>query len=251
MLLKRVTFTGIDSKTDLKRAIELALSCPFSVEYGVLVSETGAGLKPRYPEIELVKDIFTAFKNAGIPTALHVCGSWSRKLLKGEDDLFQVLPASLGYQRLQWNINPPGKNPVQRAKWNVEGAAGVFQSQFFWKARAAQLIVQRHSENSVLLYAELERQGVPMAVLFDSSGGRGVVNDSWPAPQGDYCGYAGGFSPENVRERVKAMSEALPEGQEVWIDMESGVRGEGDYLDLDKVAAVLKHLTSLRAMTVY
>jgi len=99
--------------------------------------------------------------------------------------------------------------------------------------------MQRHSENSVLLYEAMAQANVPRDILFDASGGRGEVNTTWPEPIGNFCGYAGGFNPENVEERVRDLAEFLPENQIIWIDMESGVRTE-DIFDLDKAESVIR-----------
>lgn len=241
MLLERITFTGVDSKTDLARAIEIAKASPTPIEYGILVSESGAGLKPRYPSIEEARAIITTLREAGLPVALHVCGRWSRELLKGEARLFKAFPPDLGYKRLQWNINPPGRTEAKRAKWNVAGTSEVLWKHFFGMIEGARLIMQRHSESSVMLYEALRENHIPVPadILFDASGGRGEVNTTWPEPIGNFCGYAGGFSPENVEERVCDLGASLPEDQLIWIDMESGVRTE-DIFDLDKVESVAR-----------
>lgn len=75
-------------------------------------------------------------------------------------------------------------------------------------------------------------------VLFDASGGRGVETQVWPKSDGLNCGYAGGLNPTNLRENIFRIFDAA-EDQEVWIDVESGVRDGHDCLDLGKVAAFL------------
>ena len=77
MILQTVTFTGVDEKTDLSHAVELAKQFPF-VEYGVLLSASGAGKKPRYPSIPYIEKILSFFRMNEVPTALHVCGGLSR-----------------------------------------------------------------------------------------------------------------------------------------------------------------------------
>jgi phosphoribosylanthranilate isomerase len=73
-------------------------------------------------------------------------------------------------------------------------------------------------------------------VLYDPSGGRGIGAGVWPdAPRGVRAGYAGGINPGNV---VSVLGHVAPLGA-TWIDMESGVRDEGDRLDLERVAEVL------------
>ena len=117
MILDRITFTGVDKNTDLFRAYELARNNNFIIEYGILVSKTGAGKKSRYPTLREVKDITASFNLNNIRTALHICGSWSRQLLQGDGAVFETLPALGHYQRFQWNINPPRHTPEQRDKY--------------------------------------------------------------------------------------------------------------------------------------
>lgn len=51
-------------------------------------------------------------------------------------------------------------------------------------------------------------------------------------------GYAGGFNPDNVAEKLSFLMENSQVG-DFWIDMESGVRTD-DWFDTDKVRRVLR-----------
>ena len=50
--------------------------------------------------------------------------------------------------------------------------------------------------------------------------------------------HAGGFNPENVADKLHYLLTNDEVG-DFWIDMESGVRTEDDWFDLDKVRRVL------------
>jgi phosphoribosylanthranilate isomerase len=82
--------------------------------------------------------------------------------------------------------------------------------------------------------------GVKAAPLFDLSGGAGRLPDSWPIASQPYSGYAGGLSPENLREQLALIAEAAGE-ERVWIDVETHVRSGGDrQFDLGKVERFLE-----------
>ena len=73
--------------------------------------------------------------------------------------------------------------------------------------------------------------------LYDCSGGRGKVPNTWPRTDQDrLVGYAGGIGPENVLDVL----DQIP-STNYWIDMETHVR-TNDIFDLDKCLSVLKQV---------
>ena len=77
--------------------------------------------------------------------------------------------------------------------------------------------------------------------LFDLSGGAGILPESWPKAKGEYCGYAGGLSPENLEEQLEKIKCVVDEDQKIWIDVETHVRSSDDkQFDLDKVRKFLE-----------
>ena len=56
--------------------------------------------------------------------------------------------------------------------------------------------------------------------------------------EGKLCGYAGGISPDTIENVLQSLDHNVL--GLTWIDMESGVRDDNDYLDLDKVEFILK-----------
>ena len=67
-----ITFTGIDDRTDLFRANELAGKYP--IEWGVLFSKSNKD--SRYPSIQGIKEICENLESK----SAHLCGSLARKL---------------------------------------------------------------------------------------------------------------------------------------------------------------------------
>src|SRR5690242_537210 len=87
MKLCEVTLTGADDQTSPLRLVELSKQYPF-VEWGILVSEKQSGC-PRFPSDLWQENFVVAVRDAGHPVnvSCHVCGSWVRSLLVGDDQL--------------------------------------------------------------------------------------------------------------------------------------------------------------------
>jgi len=80
--------------------------------------------------------------------------------------------------------------------------------------------------------------GMDIVPLFDASGGKGKIHHEWPSPYSPYCGYAGGWNPDNLSQELEKISH-LCGSHSIWIDVESGVRTY-DMLDLEKVDRFLE-----------
>lgn len=202
---KLVTFTGIDERTDMDRAVSIGKRYP--VEWGVLMSPKRQGREPRYPHGKTVSAIAREYL---LRLAGHVCGGHARALMEGGP---LDLPTSPGnFNRIQVNHRSPDPDIIcpRLAAWRV---GVVFQ------CRAA-FPDDEHVE-----------------WLFDVSGGHGVRPTAWPAHPGRrrWVGYSGGIGPDNVAATI----EAIGSDGNYWIDMESGVRTD-DWLDLDKCEAVCR-----------
>lgn len=250
MRLKLVTITGVDERTNPLFARRLSERFPF-IEFAMLVSESSGGKKPRYMTVpDVIRMLGMLRAHQGPKLAVHICGKWSRLLLEGRADelgatQFQHLLRQgallMDHGRVQWNINPAN---VKRDKWNIPSVINILHECFY----NGNLILQRHNLESAdlsnALRATLAREEylhhrLHIDVLHDLSGGHGVVPEGIPPPIGMYCGYAGGFSPENVGVRLRQLAAKPPENGGFWIDMESGVRTD-DWLDLKKVEHVLE-----------
>lgn len=86
---------------------------------------------------------------------------------------------------------------------------------------------------------------MPNVVGFqDNSGGSGKYEGEWRAPLGDFFGYGGGISPENVIEAVRKINE-VSASVDYWIDMESGVRTREKF-DIKKCREVCEKLVEAR-----
>lgn len=199
-----VTFTGLDERTDIDRAVAIGRHYP--VEWGVLMSPKRQGNEPRYPHSGVVASVASRYL---LRLAGHVCGGHARALMEGSALELPTHPSN--FNRIQVNHRSP--------------APGI--------------LCPRLERERVRIICQCRGPEFPaddrVEWLFDASGGHGVRPDAWPAHPGDRrtVGYAGGISPENVRETI----DAIDSRGYYWIDMESGVRTD-DWLDLDKCESV-------------
>jgi hypothetical protein len=199
-----ITFTGADDRTRIEDL--QALHGDFPVEIGVLFSKSRAG-SPRYPRAAWIE----ALRGSGLRLAAHVCGAWASEIASGGRPEIEHL---LGpFSRVQVNVGFPADPGVVRA-WadGVSDRIGI-QIEPILQARG-----DRFPEDA------------RVAWLFDRSGGRGEMPETWPAPAapGVRFGYAGGLGPGTVGAALARM----PEAPEAWIDMESRVRNLDDAFDL-------------------
>ncbi|CAB5514558.1 hypothetical protein LMG26857_03617 [Achromobacter anxifer] len=205
-----ITFTGADHHTCIDGMI--ALSKRYPIEWGILFSPFHQGTG-RYPVFEWVNQLRHRAKAGALTLSAHICGGYSRKLIKtGACEVDVLLPGV--FQRAQINTADPKVDPAQIQAWaRAQGVVPILQA----------------------------RGGFPAAQevqwLLDESGGRGVVQESWPAPaaEGILHGYAGGLGPENVAQAVQHIGQRA---STYWIDMESRLRDEQDRFDLARCRAV-------------
>ncbi len=204
-----ITFTGADDKTPPDDLAAFAARHP-RTEFGILFSRSRAGLS-RYPSREWV-----GLLPNNLMLAAHVCGRWANEL--AVDGWQPDVEAQLsGFGRVQINIAKP---PSDLGPLIQFGA--------------------RHSVEIILQCRDPEIFPTEDRVswLFDASGGRGVMPQSWPTHPGNrLVGYAGGLGPATVHEALDAIQTASP----FWIDMESKVRDQDDLFDLDLCSAVVAH----------
>ena len=222
--LKHITFTGVDSKTDIKALIEIQKQYPI-VEFGILTSYHWFENGNRYLDPRL----FRFFTKANLNLALHICGSAAHDAAC--EDWSEIHYLSWGeyrwFRRIQLNIAGRRDNPeyAQPSPWDNE------------------IIIQQKDINNLDFFYETQESWPKwckekLSVLLDASGGQGkdtelkILDADWKV------GYAGGFNQGNVGDKLSFLEENIHEG-EYWIDMESGVRTD-DWFDVDKVVKVLE-----------
>jgi len=209
--LKHITFTGVDSKTDIKALIEIQKQYPI-VEFGILTSYHWFENGNRYLDPRL----FRFFTKANLNLALHICGSAAHDAAC--EDWSEIHYLSWGeyrwFRRIQLNIAGRRDNPeyAQPSPWDNE------------------IIIQQKDINNLDFFYETQESWPKwckekLSVLLDASGGQGkdtelkILDADWKV------GYAGGFNQGNVGDKLSFL--------------ESGVRTD-DWFDVDKVVKVLE-----------
>ena len=215
-----ITFTGLDEYTDLVRAKQIAESSHVPVEYGILLSKKWAENGTRY----LNPNLFLTLLGQDFRLAAHFCGSIAREAVtKGNWESGMSLVGEKFnelFQRVQLNISGYGLQKIDLGRIPVK-----------------EVIIQQKGANDCDAFLSV-LSDPRVTVLLDPSGGQGIAATDEPLNLPVKVGYAGGFSPENVIQRILVLEQSPVVGQ-FWIDMESGVRTD-DKFDLDKVEDVVK-----------
>ena len=222
MKLRYMTCTGCDDHTNLDQMLTLQKEFPF-LEFGILVHSSKLGLG-RYPSERWLQSLL-ARRNEFTHLAMHVCGEKTLDFVFKPNKAYSYFAMiAKEFPRIQLNL-PAGYFD----RLDINEFIG-----FFSNLHPHQEIITQHNkahENLHIVVGEPNH-----AVLFDSSGGRGITRQSWPTPlpkKENRCGFAGGLSPENLEKELPLLQAAAGD-QEFWIDMETGVR-TNDRFDLSKV----------------
>jgi hypothetical protein len=229
MPLTRVTITGADDSVSPAALADFSSAYPF-VEWGILLSTKRIG-EPRYPSLSWRVRLGKLRKIP--PLSLHLCGQSARDILAGDTDLMGALGEE--YARVQVNGWVP--SPTFRHLVCHEAR------EFILQVRGDEFL-QPAADEAAAITAEMDPQFVngTVSALWDCSGGRGLEPFSWPRPPlGLRLGYAGGITPDNVRDVLGAIG---PVSHDFWIDMESGVRTD-DRFDVAKVWRLLETVAPL------
>ena len=215
-LLNRVTFTGVDDKTNIDDLVYLAEKYPF-VEFGILVSKnnSNSGIVNRYPNLTILKRL----KNKGLNLSCHICGSIARQIVQKNDwsELEKLLGKDMEiFKRFQLNVSNIHK----------------FSNEISFRDDK-DFIIQLKDDTSLYEYYK----DLPNVFGFqDNSGGLGKFEDNW-MDSDRYFGYAGGLSVENVEKVIEDL--LIVNNSDFWIDMETSVR-TNDWFNTKKCEEVLK-----------
>lgn len=223
MKLQHITFTGIDAKTDIGALWKIQQEFPM-VEFGVLTSYHWYENGNRYLNPAFLSNLYAG--NGKLNLALHVCGSMAHDAADGywnkvNNHMFNTLGL---FKRVQLNVANRTDNPYRLAST---------------PNRHTEVIIQQKGIHDIEMFEHSKWMNV--SVLLDASGGQGIDTPIKVLPNAGKpfkVGYAGGFNPDNVAEKLTFLMENEQVG-DFWIDMESGVRTD-DWFDIDKVRRVLE-----------
>lgn len=239
--VNRVTVTGADDSVQIKDLVEIYKEFSF-VEFGILLSNRAVpnGFN-RFPSQKWLEELSEYSDN--FPLAGHICDKWVKQILEyhfhdvnltdlinNGDDLVSKFD--------RWQLNTHG----YEHHYNKEKLEALY---YLLTCDNCSIIHQYDEKNKDLLFDLIEeqrkdRQIDHIQVLFDLSHGTGVLPNEWPKPLNIPCGYAGGLSPENVKEQLEKLSNIVGD-RIIWIDAETHLRSNGDQqFDLDKVRKFLK-----------
>lgn len=231
MNITKVTMTGADDSINPEDLLSISERYPF-VEWGILLSRNSQG-KNRFPSKEWM-DRLSELNTESMFFSGHICGRYAKEMLMGNNILITEVGAIWNlFQRIQ--INTHG----QPHKFDKDSVANL-------KMLNKEIIFQYDGVNKPILdHAILHN--VNCSTLFDMSHGNGVTPDQWPMPiEGVRCGYAGGLSPDNVKDEIQLI-ETMVGDYHLWIDMETKIRSDSDkQFDLDKVVAVLDIVSNMK-----
>lgn len=199
-----VTFTGIDVRTDVAAAKRLSHHYP--VEWGVLFG--GILGTNRYPPRDMAPSL------RGMRMSAHLCGRYSRYVMS-QGLMHPDLPHSNYFARIQVNAR----------MYNIARMVDFM----FVTNKPVVMQVRSHFPPPDIIQS--------LTPMYDRSGGKGVVSNYWPtqAITTQMVGYAGGINPTNVLDVIRKINAV-----NYYLDMESGVRNEHDWLDVAKCEAVCK-----------
>ncbi len=220
MKLTKVTFTGVDERTDVKRLVRLQKKYPF-VEFGVLLSYDWHENGNRF----LDPIILPILRDRGLNLSAHFCGQAAIDVAAGKKFKMEGLLGNNAriFRRCQLNLR------ADRYLSELRRLAPI--------PYIDEVIIQMHTPELCQQFLGGQRPRFA-SYLLDSSCGRGIDTPikliTYP---GVHIGYAGGIGPDNVAEKLRTLLE-YPSDENFWIDMETRVRTE-DWFDLDKVEQVL------------
>lgn len=212
--LAHITFTGVDSLTDIQELQRIQKQFPLA-EFGVLIA---GHFGNRYPEFGFINEL----SQSGLNLSLHVCGKYTRELIQtgSWDAIREASNNFAGFSRCQLNVS--GRKPEEKTKTIV------------CPDELKEIIIQQRPDDTRIFNALESKRNV--SILMDASGGRGVDTEIVPFVYRK-VGYAGGIYHGNVRDKLSTLL-SLEEVTTFWIDMESGVRTD-DWFDIQKVRKVL------------
>lgn len=237
MKLDRITFTGIDERTDINRVNELSEKYPM-VEWGILYSPRLAHEieNIRYPSGELILELL---KTINGNKAVHLCGRSLNHIITRNGQGYIIFDSvRTANCRIQLNF---------KMKW-----AGKLFTDGILSAindfNDVKFIVQANESNMDFINVLDDSKLLNVDILHDSSGGRGVEISKIEEPhEFRYTGYAGGIGIDNVLDIAKIITN-IDSPKSAWIDMESSIRKhKGEYTDvlnLDICEAILHTLKS-------
>lgn len=208
------TMTGVDDSTSMGELMRISEKYPL-VEWGFLYSPSQEGGGGRYPSLKTLHTFFQELP-ASVDVSLHFCGKGVTDLLDREQEATGLLKAIAQRNgRVQLNFNS------KKRSISIDALSELFE-----EYPETEFITQLNSAN--LDIHEKIQPHYNHSLLFDSSGGQGILCGRWSAPiPGWHCGWAGGLGANNLLNELALIQKAATRHL-FWIDMESSLRDGED-----------------------
>ena len=226
-ILHTVTVTGADDSIEPSRLYEIHKKYPF-VEFGLLLSErhTPKGAR-RFPSKKWLRQLCGLETTCRLRLSGHICGDWVGGFLTGHMLDLDGIADGLEGQFNRFQINTHAE-PYKHDD-------GLYH---LMNHLDQDIIFQLDGNCGSNIASEVASNGHNIHGLFDLSHGAGVLPSEWPKQiPGVHCGYAGGLSPENVRDQLSEIEQVC--NGPTWIDAETHLFRLGVF-DLDRVEAFLE-----------
>ena len=215
-MIRVVTVTGADDSVRPEDLIPIIKRYPF-VEFGILLSKKQQGGK-RFPSRNWLGELYILWRHEKFALSGHLCGEWVRDLCLGKPSFFEEFGYTWEmFSRFQLNFHAE-RHPVDDKK---------FSELIRQYLISRPVIFQMDGTNEKIFFSLNGRWGMQTFPLFDQSGGIGLLPKEWPKQlPNQYCGYAGGLSPDNLQKEIERISKVAP--GPIWIDAETLLRSEDD-----------------------
>ena len=202
-------------------------------------------VSPGTARYEWVKDVVDklSYEFYRYHFAMHINGQWCNDICNGKipDELRPMFDARWLFEnhahlvsRIQ--LNMPADTAKKLNPHVLKSVIESFPNQEF--------IIQ-YNDNTKDAVRKLNETGVWFTTLYDASGGRGILPKSWDAPvRADRpMGYAGGLSPENVKENLTKISSHVSLLDDIWVDAEGKLKTD-DKFDVARAIQYVKNVKS-------
>jgi len=209
-MLRIVTATGADDKTDVNELVRLQKDFPFA-EFGILVGSSVP--KSRFPSYEWIESL----TGLNLNLSLHLCNIFVDDILQGDPFFITNELSKIWHLFNRVQINTHGERHGVALPKLAELISIFPEKEFIFQYDGV--------HNDVL--ESLKDKGIKnISALFDLSHGAGVLPDKWPNKlDGIKCGYAGGLSAVNAVDQLKHIYNIAGNREaDFWIDAETYLR---------------------------
>jgi hypothetical protein len=230
MKIKKIVVSGANEYTEIGEMFALARTFPF-VEFGIQVSGFKAAMGTS--RWRWLQRLITSQQKGKyhLNLALHLNQDWVESFCEGRPcvEVESLLAQKYSgrepvFQRVQLNFK------VGREKTPDLDALERLIHKYLWHR-----FILSDNESNAAVIKKLHGRHLRFDCLYDSSHGEGISAKEWKAPRYKrvFQGYAGGLSPENIRQELDRIAAVVPEEREIFIDAEGRLKDPGSgHLDL-------------------